>query len=243
MAAEGSANKVSISDRDKKVLYILAGIIILALAYFFGFQKMMESRTALVEENITLETEVNKLLTMVASKAKVEEETQQYKAETEKILAKFPPELRTQDVIYQLDLLEQNVKGLVLKTESFTMNQIFFANGALTEGTVQDVTETPAEGSGEENAPAQITGYRSDVSTNCQTNYKSLEQIIDFINNNPNKMNIDTITISRAEGEKDLTCNMGLIMYAVGGTEKTYQPPNVTKSQVGKSELFANSGK
>ncbi|MDE6851925.1 MAG: hypothetical protein K2J67_05490 [Lachnospiraceae bacterium] len=243
MAAEGSANKVSISDRDKKVLYILAGIIILALAYFFGFQKMMESRTALVEENVTLETEVNTLLTMVASKAKVEAETQKFKADTEKILAEYPPELRTQDVIYQLDLLEQGVKGLLLETESFTMNQIFFANGALTEGTVQDVAETPTEASGAEAAPAQITGYRSDVTTNCRTNYKSLKQIIDFFNNNTNKMTIDTITISRAEGEKELTCNMGVIMYAIGGTEEVYQSPNVTNSQIGKGELFAVSGK
>ena len=108
--AEGSANKAKISDRDKKVLFIVAGIVILALAYFLGFQKMMASRSTLVEENITLEGEVNNLLTMVADKARVEKETQDYLAEKEKILAKYPPELRTQDVIYQLDLLEQDVK-------------------------------------------------------------------------------------------------------------------------------------
>lgn len=238
--AEGSANKARISDREKKVLFIVAGIAILALAYFLGFQKMMQSRSTLVEENIKLETEVNKLLAMVAEKARVEQETQEYLADKEKILAQYPPELRTQDVIYQLDLLEQDVKGLVIETEGFTMNQIFFTNGALTESTVQDVAET-SEASGGAGAAEQITGFRSDITTSYKTNYKSLKNIVNFINENENRMVIDTITVSQSEGEKELTCNMGLRMYAVGGTEKEYKGSDVAPGKFGKEGIFVTS--
>ena len=239
--AEGSANKVKISDRDKKILFIILGIVILALAYFLGFKKMMDKRSDLVQENITLDQEVQKLLGMVAKKAEVEAETQQYQTDKETILAKYPPELRTQDVIYQLDLMEQDVKGLVLETEGYTMNQIFFANGNLMDGAVQDVAETPASASGGA-APAHITGYRSDVTTSCKTDYKSLVKVIDFINNNESRSVIDSITISQANGEKDLTCSMILKMYAVGGTEKEYHDPAVPNGKMGKDELFAKSG-
>lgn len=241
--AEGSTNKVKISDRDKKVLYIVAGIVILALAYFMGFQKMMASRSTIVEENITLETEVNKLLAMVADKARVESETQEYLAEKEKILANYPPELRTQDVIYQLDVMEQTVKGLLLETEAYTMNQIFFANGVLTEvGAVQDVADN-TETSGESaEAEKKITGYRSDITTNCSTNYKSLKDIVNFINENENRMVIQSITVSQGEGSKKLACNMSLSMYAVGGTEKVYEDPKVAPGKFGgKDTIFTSS--
>lgn len=238
--AEGSANKARISDRDKKVLFIVAGIVILALAYFLGFQKMMQSRSALVEENITLDTEVNKLLAMVAEKAKVEGETQKYKTDREEILAQYPPDLRTQDVIYQLDLLEQKIKNLVIETEGFTMNQIFFTNGALTESSVQDVAEAPAGAGASGEAVERITGYRSDVTTSYKTTYKKLKDIVGFVTQNENRMVIDTLTVAQSEGEKELTCNMALRMYAVGGTEKEYKPSDVPVGKMGKENaLFA----
>ena len=238
--AEGSANKAKISDRDKKILFIVGGLAILALAYFLGFQKMMEKRSTLVEENITLEQEVNKLLGMVANKAKVEQETQQYQTDREKILANYPPELRTQDVIYQLDLMEQEVKNLVLETEGYTMNQIFFSNGALLDAAVQDVAVAPADTTG--GTATAITGYRSDINTTCKTDYKSLIKMIDFINNNENRMVIDNVTLNQGEGEKQINCSMTLKMYAVSGTEKEYKDPAVPSGKTGKDELFAGSG-
>ncbi len=245
--AEGTKNKVSISDRDKKVLYIVGGLIILALAYFFGFQKMMESKKALVEENLTLSDEVHKLTQMVSDKASVEQATQTFREETEEIVAHYPPEVRTQDAIYQMDQLEQGVKNLVLQAESFTMNQVFFANGALTEGEVQDVAATPATGgdaaSAGESAQGPVTGYRSTIMTNCMTNYDSLKKIVDFVNNNPSRMSISSITVTQGEGTKELACNMSLDMYAVSGTGKEYNPPSVDQVQIGKGEKLFAEGK
>ena len=119
------------------------------------------------------------------------------------------------------------------------MNQIFFTNGALTETAVQDVAEAPVNASGE--AVEQITGYRSDITTNYKTNYKSLKNIVNFINQNENRMVIDTITVAQSEGEKELTCTMGLRMYAVGGTEKEYKDPDVAPGRFGREEIFTTS--
>lgn len=243
--AEGSTNKVSISDRDKKILYIVGGIVLLALAYFLGFQKMMASKNEVVQENIALQADVEKLVAMVANKAKVESETQEFKTNTENILVKYPPEVRTQDAIHQLDLLEKGVNGLVLQAESFTMNQVFFMNGALTEGEVQDVA-APAETSEASGEAVQgpIIGYRSGVTTNFTTNYDNLKEVIQFVNTNPNRMTINSITVSQGEGAKKLTCNMEVNMYAISGTEKEYKDPVIPEVRIGKGEkLFAEGDK
>lgn len=244
--AEGSTNKVSISDRDKKVLYIVGGIVLLALAYFLGFQKMMASKNEVVQENITLDADVQKLVAMVADKATVEKATQDFKDETEKILVKYPAEVRTQDAIYQLDQMEKGVKDLVLQAESFTMNQVFFMNGALTEGEVQDVA-APAEtsgASGEAVAQGPIVGYRSGVTTNYTTSYENLKDVINFINTNPNRMSISSITVSQGEGAKELTCSMEVNMYAISGTEREYKDPSIPEVRIGKGEkLFAEGDK
>lgn len=233
--AEGSENKITISDRDKKVLYIIGGIVILALAYFLGFQKMMEKKSTVATENVTLEQDVQKLRGMVAEKASVEADTQEKNTETEKIIAKYPVEMRTQDVIYQLDLMEKDIKDLLLESESYTMNQVFFMNGAVTEGEVQDV----ADESGEVAAPAGIVGYKSTVVTNFTTDYESLGKVIDYINTNANRMNISDITVTQGDGAKELTCNISVDMYSIAGTDKQYSAPEITGIRIGKEGLFA----
>jgi len=137
MATQNTKTKTTLADKDKKVLMILGALVILVLAWFLGYQKFNEQRETVVTENDQLAMEVSQLRAKVSKKAQVEADTEKKNARTEQVLLAYPSELRTQDAINRFDQLEKKVKGLTITTENFTMNQIFFQDGAALEDRMQ----------------------------------------------------------------------------------------------------------
>ena len=145
MATQNTKTKTTLADKDKKVLMILGALVILALAWFLGYQKFNEQRETVAAENDQLAMEVSQLRAKVSKKAQVEADTEKKNARTEQVLLAYPSELRTQDAINRFDQLEKKVKGLTITTENFTMNQIFFQDGAALEQVVAQNADSDAQ--------------------------------------------------------------------------------------------------
>ena len=145
MATQNTKTKTTLADKDKKVLMILGALVILALAWFLGYQKFNEQRETVATENDQLAMEVSQLRAKVSKKAQVEADTEKKNARTEQVLLAYPSELRTQDAINRFDQLEKKVKGLTITTENFTMNQIFFQDGAALEQVVAQNADDDAQ--------------------------------------------------------------------------------------------------
>ena len=72
MATQNTKTKTTLADKDKKVLMILGALVILALAWFLGYQKFNEQRETVATENDQLAMEVSQLRAKVSKKAQVE---------------------------------------------------------------------------------------------------------------------------------------------------------------------------
>ena len=165
MATQNTKTKTTLADKDKKVLMILGALVILALAWFLGYQKFNEQRETVATENDQLAMEVSQLRAKVSKKAQVEADTEKKNARTEQVLLAYPSELRTQDAINRFDQLEKKVKGLTITTENFTMNQIFFQDGAALEEVVDDAQSKDANG-----GKSTASGNNAQNSTNNTAN-------------------------------------------------------------------------
>ena len=71
--------KLSITDSEKKLLFIVLALAILAAAYFFGFTKLNEQAAAIEASNEADQATVTKLEGMVAKQAETEAETKSFK--------------------------------------------------------------------------------------------------------------------------------------------------------------------
>ncbi len=243
MANENGNAKKGLGDKEKQVLFILVGLIFVALAYFLGFSKMEESRAVLAAENTTLQAEVDELERMKTNLAKVEADKQTYVDNTGKIYAGYPVELRVQNAIDYFDKIENAVKGIEFVSESFSMNSIFFQGGTVLESEVSS-TELPEavdanapEGT-EQEQPKEITGYHSTVAVSFTADHTTLRQILDYIKASPARTTVQNISISAAEGEKDLSCSMTVNLYSVGGQEKEYEELTIPQVQLYKKNIF-----
>lgn len=254
--AKETGNK-GLGDREKQIIYILVGLIIVALAYFFGFTRFNENRAVLVEENAKLQDEVKELRDMEANRAKVEQDTQDDINAVGEIYGDYPVELRTQNLIDYFDKIEKNHKNLDFKSETFTLNMIYFQNGAVLESEV-DSKELPEAVSAQESAgstentaeaetapvldenglPKEVTGYRSSVAVTFSTNYTELKKILEDVNKYPKRTTISDINIASPEGMKEMTCSMTVNMYSVDGIEGTYDDLRFPEVQTGKQNIF-----
>jgi len=117
MATQNTKTKTTLADKDKKVLMILGALVILALAWFLGYQKFNEQRETVATENDQLAMEVSQLRAKVSKKAQVEADTEKKNARTEQVLLAYPSELRTQDAINRFDQLAKKAKGLTITPE------------------------------------------------------------------------------------------------------------------------------
>lgn len=170
MATQNTKTKTTLADKDKKVLMILGALVILALAWFLGYQKFNEQRETVATENDQLAMEVSQLRAKVSKKAQVEADTEKKNARTEQVLLAYPSELRTQDAINRFDQLEKKVKGLTITTENFTMNQIFFQDGAALEQVVAQNADDDAQSKDANSGNSTASGNNAQNSTNNTAN-------------------------------------------------------------------------
>lgn len=170
MATQNTKTKTTLADKDKKVLMILGALVILALAWFLGYQKFNEQRETVAAENDQLAMEVSQLRAKVSKKAQVEADTEKKNARTEQVLLAYPSELRTQDAINRLDQLEKKVKGLTITTGNFTMNQIFFQDGAALEEVVAQNADDDAQSKDANGGKSTASGNNAQNSTNNTAN-------------------------------------------------------------------------
>lgn len=170
MATQNTKTKTTLADKDKKVLMILGALVILVLAWFLGYQKFNEQRETVATENDQLAMEVSQLRAKVSKKAQVEADTEKKNARTEQVLLAYPSELRTQDAINRFDQLEKKVKGLTITTENFTMNQIFFQDGAALEQVVAQNADDDAQSKDANSGNSTASGNNAQNSTNNTAN-------------------------------------------------------------------------
>lgn len=249
--------KKKMSNRDKMMLFIFGAILIVAAAYFLVFAKMNERKDTLKTENETLSQEVQKLETMEAQKDSVLEETRKTQLDVAEVLGKFPAEVRTENAIYDLNDMYESISDVKIQSESFNMNQIFYQQGAVSDGSASTDTATDASGTTEKSNPASVaaitsdtpvndvitaaadyTGYRSTVNVTFTSTYDSLKKVVDFINKSKNRMTISEISATAGEEDNLLTCNMAIDMYAISGTGEVYEAPDVSNGNTGVDNIF-----
>lgn len=236
-----SKNKVSFSERDKRIAYIILSIIIVAATYFLGFQKLQEKKNSMLEANETLQAEVNNLRSMVSKQASVEADTAEKNKNTDKIYKKFPAEVRLQNAIYQLDEGEKGIKEVHIKSEGFTMNQILYANGQFSlDGTNPADANASSGGNGDGNAgngDGGIVAKKSTIDVQFDSTYDAIKKFVDFINKNEERMKISELTFAKANGTNKLNCALKLDMFAVEGNDKEYEEPDVPYIMSGKKDI------
>lgn len=207
--------KFVITDAEKKLLFIVLGIVLLVCAYFFGFTKLNEQAAAIEASNKQDEAEVTRLEGMVSKQAETQAETEQFKQNIEKIIAKYPVAVPQEKAIYLVQQFE-DITLMDVDSIAFSM-----------DNTVQNFSG--------DNAPV---GKYANLGISYSASYNSFKDFLKYVTEQEDRTVVPTITANFDETTGLLKGNLNYKMYYLTNTEKEYEEFPPTGIEAGKAGIF-----
>ena len=108
-------NLSSISNREKRILLMFFGVLLLVASYLFVFRPQMEKASVLSDQNVELDARLNQLLDMASKKEYYQSKSDEMQQEIDSYCAQFPADIKEEDGI----VLAQNIEkfsGISIET-------------------------------------------------------------------------------------------------------------------------------
>lgn len=232
----------NVSERDKKLLFLLGAILVLAMAYFFIFRSNMEKADEYSEKNEGLQSYIVELDNKIANEETKKAEIVTYNNERSAILDRFAGGMSHELAIDLLSDLETETE-LEATNVTLSVNDIFFNqqeaenNSLIAPEEISSVSSIAVEGHSDQEY-TKLTGYKTSLTVEFSCTDEQLRAATDFINGYDDKMSIETITVGYDETTGGLIGTMVICMYAVDGNEKEYEEPSIDNVTLGVANIF-----
>ena len=215
---------MKVSKKEIYLLLALLGIGIAVCAWQFGFKKINVQTEMLRTETETLQLQIDKY---TAVKNNIEIYTNGIENATNDIanvLYKFPATVMEEDMIMLGRSIEKIMDDTYISNVSFS--------GA---SNVCVVTSRPVETT---TVPTSYSLYNNKVLVSFQTSYKGFKEIMDYINENKNRMSVSDFTLAYDENTGLVSGSTSVNMYSVAGTDKEYTKQNLSGVGIGTDNIF-----
>ena len=154
------------SARDKKIIIVLIGAVILALSYFLVFQQAQEKRTQLESENVALTQKYQELSQLAAKVEDYKKEITTMNEEMDKALTHYPSYLQIEDTIMDVVTLEKETKTKVSSLSVATPTAVDINTGeAVDENAANTASTDTASTDGSTTDTASTDGSTTDTAS------------------------------------------------------------------------------
>lgn len=235
---------MKVTKQQVNVLIMVLGVVIIALTYFYGVQKLNEKTEALEAENGQLRNEVNTLQELQIKQNSYIADTEVMKGLCEVVADMFPSRILTEDEIMYAVKLEnqigcyfsyvgtpvtQNIEIPLGERENILAG-LTDVTGAITQySTVNEEQVYSVDGIMLGNAAS---------SNNFVCTYDQFKQLVKLIVENPNLRSIDEISLSYDNSTGSLTGTMTINYYSMSGTDRKYELPQTGVAGYGVDCIF-----
>ncbi len=244
------------SARDKKLLIILAGIVIVALSYFFVFSPQMDKKGELEAENLKLTQEYRALSALAANAEEYATQTETMGKEMQDIYDKFPSYLQIEDEIMNVVYLEDSTQSTVSELtigDPVAVDVTATDEGAEGTDTTSD-SETTDDAATEENADGS-TESTSTVSSSVmyyqlydvtsvitfQSDYNGVKSMISSLVGDSKRKTINTLNLTYDSETGKMNGDMLFDSYYLYGLDKPYEQPRIPAIPHGTNNLFGTT--
>ena len=102
---------MTISEKDKNLLVILGGVLLLAGTYYYGYQNLTARTAETVTQNEILTQQTGLLQQLSANKQKYETDTQKFITDSKQLISRYPAAVHEEDEIMYADSLTESIMG------------------------------------------------------------------------------------------------------------------------------------
>lgn len=215
---------MKVSKKELYLLVALLGVIIGFCAWQFGFKKINVKTEGLRADTEVLQVEINKYTSV---KDNIELYTTGIENATNHIagvLRDFPSIIMEEDMIMFGRHLEKEFDDTYVSNVTFSgASNIYVATSRPVEPTT---------------VPISYSLYNNNILVSYQTSYKGFKDIMDYINENKDRMSVNSFTLSYDELTGLVTGSTSVNMFSVSGTDKEYTQQNLSGVSIGTDNIF-----
>ena len=196
----------SISNREKRMLLMLFGVLLMVVSYMLVFRPQMERASETAIQNEGLDTRLNELLSMAEKKDYYQRETQNMQEEIDAYCEKFPADIKEEDGIVFAQNIEK-ATGITIDTVGTGVRLMVSEDGTVSEeadeqqqtlseqdnaatkeqadaieGNTQASTETQKQ-TDDALVEDSLTLYRTQDTFSYKGSYENLKKAVTYINN------------------------------------------------------------
>ena len=257
---------MKLKDTEKSLIIALIGIAVVVLSYMYIIKPNMEDINTIKAESQQLQARLTELQTKQADRDKYLAGIDEYQGKFDEVLASFPADLNQEVTIMFLKQIhddnEFDIEGLELGAkELFYTLGLNGGDAALdvtgeasaagtteagtTEATTTEATTATDTGLAEGQAPVDenaFTCYRAAFPISYSGSYKSLKDVIAYVNNYQNRMTIDSIDIAYEADEDIYTGELNLMCYSVESAERPESTLEINDVETGVDNIFTGGG-
>lgn len=233
------------SINQKRVILILAGIIILACTFFLLYQPNAEKVTEIEEETAHFQSQIGYLSTLQLKVNQLKKETSEYTEEMTDFMDKFPSRMTQPKAIY--NVYRMMIKtGIRVKAIDPGVEQTFFSAGNLF-GTGEGGTEiidSAASPGGVEADPEilvsvhEMVGKVTPYELTISGGYKQIKKALDWISDNEEHMSVTGVSLTYDSRTGKLSGTMSVNYYAMNGNGVTFEEPDISGITIGSKNIF-----
>lgn len=243
----------------KNDLILIGGALVVGVAvvaYVLCNSSLAQKTETFRNTNNALQTEVDYLQDLMNHKDEYIADTESMTSEIQQIISEFPADVKPENQIMYVNDIELRNDMVVTSLEMPDKELVALSGGeavqpaadATAETGDAEITEEPAEGAtvAAEPVAQQASGevssillYRNETTFQFNTTYKSAKNVLKSVCEDiSNKKSIEALTLAIDETTRNLTGNMSVAMYSLGGIDKKYEPPVVNGVRQGTDNIF-----
>lgn len=233
--------------KQKRVILILAGVLILLLSFFLIFQRNMKAVSALQTKNVELSGQVDFLSNLQIRVNEMKQTTEQKQQEIENYAKEYPCKVTQQSVISHLHSM-QMASGIQLRVVKPGTEQIFFkdgqilalsAEGGLDTGEAQDTEVSEVEKNPETKVLVnQMVGKVVTYEVEVSGTRKQILNAFDWITENEQRMSLSKISLSFDTSTGKLAGAITVNFYCLNGNGVPYEEPDISGIVLGDKDVF-----
>lgn len=243
---------MSISNRDKGILLILLGVAVCVLSVIYLAKPNFEKKSSLDAEAVQLQARLTDLQAKMADKEKYENGIEDYTKKYESVLNAFPADLNQEITIMFLEGVKDSndfsigTLSLGEKAPFYTLASTPGADAALATTPIE-TTETADAAT---TAPLTESGTVTDDTLTCYSaefpityvgSYKSLKDVVTYIDNYSDRMTVDSLDI-RFRGDGKYEGSLNLTCYSIEGESRPERSIDLNEVEIGVDNIFEGTG-
>ena len=223
---------MTISNRDKQLLVVFAGILLVVLTYFFLFTKLQEKTELFKASNIVLQEEVTKLNSLAVQKQEFLAKTEEYTQENSRIQDSFDNGYTLEDDIMYVAELENDQTNEI---------GISFLNLSTPQEMAAVITTTQGE---MQMAPVlnQTALFKITSDFGYEISYQGFKNMVHYLYTNGGRKNVEKLSLTFNTETGQLAGSMTLNRYFMTGTDSTYSPLPIPTMPMGVDNIFGTTG-